>query len=210
MAELDLTNIASSSIATPASGVTAMYIDTIDKKLRRKDDTGYVDTYVQNFSTTSQSLTAATRTYITGTNFKISSNKLQSGSMFRWTISLTKTAAGTAASTFDIAVGTNGTTGDTARVSFTKPAGTAIADEGKIVIEAVVRSIGASGVMAGEFTMMHNLSATGHMTIPVAVVNTISAGFDMTVANLQVGVCATTGTGDVCTVQVVMSEAWDI
>jgi hypothetical protein len=210
MAQLNYTNIPATSIATPASGVCSMYVDSIDKKRRTKDDAGFVDSYTQNFSIAAQSITAVTRTYITGTNFKVCSNKLQAGSMFRWVISMTKTAAGIATSTFDVAFGTAGTTADTARLSFTKPAGTAIADEGKVTIECIIRSIGASGVAVGEFSMIHNLAATGHMLIPCAVVNTISAGFDTTVAGMNIGVCITSGSADVITIQLVQAEAWDI
>ena len=49
MAELDVTNIASASILTPASGVTALYVDGTNaptKRLRTKDDTGTVVAYV--------------------------------------------------------------------------------------------------------------------------------------------------------------------
>jgi len=49
MAELDLTNIADASISTPASGVTALYIDT-GKKLSTKDDAGLVRTCVDEES----------------------------------------------------------------------------------------------------------------------------------------------------------------
>lgn len=44
MAELDLTNIARTSIATPGSGVVALFSDSLDKTLRSKDDTGRVRT----------------------------------------------------------------------------------------------------------------------------------------------------------------------
>lgn len=210
MSEVNLTNIAGSSIATPAAGISATYFDVLDKALKRRNDVGFTNSYVNNVSVASQAPAAATRTYITGSNFKVTSIKLQVGSTFRWTFNMTKTAAGIAASTFDICFGTAGTTADTARISFTKPAGTAIADEGKVVIECTIRSIGATGVAVGEFSMIHNLSATGHMIIPCAVVNTISAGFDMTVVGLNVGVCITTGAGDAITIQQVISEAWDI
>lgn len=49
MAELDLTNIAAASIATPASGVTALFVDGTNaptKRLRSKDDAGTVIAYV--------------------------------------------------------------------------------------------------------------------------------------------------------------------
>ncbi len=49
MAELDLTNIADASIATPGSGVTALYADT-GKRISSKDDAGLVRTFVDQES----------------------------------------------------------------------------------------------------------------------------------------------------------------
>lgn len=210
MAELDLTNIAATSIATPSSGVTAAFVDT-DKYLKSKDDAGFVRSLLTNFSTALQSPAATTRTYITGSKITIPPGKMQIGSMFRWTFNMTKDANGSAASTFDIAVGTLGTTGDTARVSFTKPAGTAAADEGFVTITAIMRGpLTASGVMVGEFVLTHNLAATGHAVIPCVAVNTVSAGFDVTTASLFVGVCITSGTADVITIQQCTAEAWNL
>lgn len=207
MAELVLAE--TELVGTPNTGFASLYVDE-SKRLRLKDDTGKdtVAGAVSNYSTSAQSPAAATRTYIIGSAIAVTS--LQVGSCLRWTISLTKTAAGTAASTFDICVGIAGTTADTARVSFTKPAGTAAVDEGKVTIEAIVRTIGATGVMVGEFTLVHNLENTGHAVTPCVVINTISAGFDMTVDDLIVGVCLTSGASDAITIQMVQSEAWNI
>lgn len=210
MSEINFTNIAATSISTPASGVTSGFVETIDGTFKRKNSSGYINSFQNSISTASQAITAATRTYITGTNIKVGTTKLQVGSMFRWRFNITKTAAGIATSTFDIAVGTNGTTADTARVSFTKPIGTAVIDEGWVEIYCIVRSIGASGVLVGEFTLVHNLASTGHATIPIVVVNTVGAGFDMTVVNLQIGICITSGASDAITIQMVMSEWWDV
>lgn len=210
MSELDLTAIAATSINTPASGVKALFVDSTDNTFKRKNSSGYVDSFQQNISTASQAPTATTRTYITGTKVTVCSTKLQAGTMFRWRFNMTKTAAGIAASTFDIAFGTAGTTADTARVSFTKPGGSAVIDEGWVEITCIIRSIGATGVAVGQFTMIHNLAATGHALIPCVVVNTVSAGFDMTVANLFVGICITTGASDAITIQMVTTEIWDV
>src|SRR5574343_294328 len=158
------------------------------------------------FSTAAQTPAAATRTYITGSAIPISKAGLRVGHIFRWSFSLAKTAAGNAASTFDVCVGTAGTTADTARVSFTKPAGSAAADEGRVVIECIVRTIGATGVMVGEFSMIHNLENTGHMTTPCTCVNTVSAAFDMTTEDLIIGVCITSGANDAITIQQVIAE----
>jgi hypothetical protein len=157
-------------------------------------------------STTSQAPAATVRTYIAGTALPVPKVKLQIGTRLRWKFSMTKTGAGSAASTIDVAVGTAGTTADAARLSFTKPAGTAAVDEGTVVIDVVIRSIGASGVAVGQMTVTHNLAATGHMVIPCADVNVVSAGFDMTVADLIVGLCITTGASDAITIQLACGE----
>jgi hypothetical protein len=164
-----------------------------------------------NFSTASQAPAATTRTYITGSNITVPTSKLQIGSMLRWRFNMTKTAAGLAASTIDVCVGTAGTTADTARVSFTKPAGTAVIDEAWCDVIVTCRGpLSSAGVFAGQFIMTHNLSATGHAVIPVVVVNTISAGFDVTTAGLIVGLCITTGAADAITIQMCQAEAWNL
>lgn len=198
--------------ATPAAGQTNIFIDSTTKRLGTRDDAGVVRSEsLSNFSTASQAPAAATRTYITGSNISVPTNKLQVGTMFRWKFNMTKTAAGVAASTIAVAVGTAGSTADTDRVSFTKPAGTAVVDEGWVDVIVTVRSIGAAGVMVGEFVMVHNAFSAGlpvgHATIPSVVVNTISAGFDMTVANLIVGLTITTGAADAITIQMIQAEA---
>lgn len=163
-------------------------------------------TTVLNQSITSQAPTAEVRTYITGSQLKVPVGGLKVGARLRWKMSLTKTAAGTAASTFDICFGLAGTADDTARVSFTKPAGTAAADEATITIEAIVRSVSATGVVAGNFALTHNLASTGHATIPAVSVTTVSSGFDNTAEELFAGVCITSGASDVVTFQVVSAE----
>lgn len=214
MAEVDFTNIASTSISTPASGVVAEFADSVHKTLKGKDDTGFIDGHFYNFSTTSQNINlgaSPARTYITGSKVTIPKGKLQIGTCFRWGFSLTKTGAGTASSTIDIAVGTAGTTADTARVSFTKPAGTGVIDEAWFEVWCICRGpLSGSGIFAGQMTMIHNLQTTGHATIPCVVVNTVSSGFDVTVADLFVGLCMTPGASDNITFQLVTAEAWNI
>jgi hypothetical protein len=157
----------------------------------------------QNRSLAAQTLPAATVTYIAGSALALPAAGLVVGSCFRWTFSLAKTAAGVAASTITVRIGTAGTVADAAVLTFTKP----VADEGKIVVEMVVRSIGATGVVAGEFTMTHKFAATGHMTVPAFNQVVISAGFSTTAATL-VGLAIATGAADVCDIQLCMAEAW--
>ena len=171
-----------------------------------------------NGATPAQSPAATTRTYITGTAIPINGtvtiggvtststlNGIVVGSVLRWHFNMTKTAAGSATSTIDIAFGTTGTTADTAIVSFTKPAGTAAGDEAFVDIEAVVKTIGTSAVVIGEFRMIHNLAATGHAQIPCVVVSTTSGSFNISTAT-YVGVCITTGASDAITISQVSGE----
>lgn len=158
-----------------------------------------------NSSTASQSPSATTRTYITGSAISLVAGSLKVGNVLRWRFNVTKTAAGTAASTYDVAFGTTGTTSDTARISFTKPAGTAAADEAWIEIEVVIRAVGSSATASGEFVLTHNLSSTGHATTSAVVLNTISGTFDLSTVT-QIGVCVTSGASDALTIQQITAE----
>lgn len=201
-----------STPGTPAAGQAVVYVDTTSKKLTAKNDAGFIQGHIYNFSTAAQTPAAASLTYIIGSSIAIPTGKLQIGTCFRWTFDVTKTAAGTAASTYAIVVGTAGTTADTARVSFTKPAGTATADVGRITINAICRGpLSASGIFAGTFQMTKNLvDANGHFAISSVNVTTISGAFDVTVANSIVGLVVTSGASDALTFQVVQAEAWNL
>lgn len=196
--------------ATPAAGSSVIMVNSTTKRIQTLDDAGFRRTLgMINFSTASQAPAAATRTYITGSGLVIPAGALQVGTIFRWSLNMTKTAAGIAASTFDIAFGVAGTTADTARVSFTKPAGTAAIDEAQIDILAIVRGpVGAAGVVAGLFGMIHNLENTGHAVIPCVAVQALSAGFDITTPT-NIGLCLTSGAADAITIQQVVAEAFN-
>ena len=197
---------------TPAAGQAIVYVDNVSKRLSMKDDAGNVRSLsLTNFSTSAQAPTAATLTYLTGSALAIPSGKMQIGSMFRWKFNMTKTAAGVAASTIDIRIGTNGTTADTARLTFTKPAGTAVVDEAWCEVVMTVRGpLSASGIVVGTFNMTHNLQITGHAIIPCVVATVVSSAFDVTIASLIVGLTITTGAADAITIQHVQSEVINV
>lgn len=156
---------------------------------------------VRNFSVAAQVIATAARDFVDGSQLLVPPSGLKVGSKIKFVLDLTKTAAGTASAVFDIAFGTAGTVADTARVSFTKIAGTAAIDNARVVIEAVVRSVGVAGVVVGQFTLTHNLAATGFSTLPCGSLTTISAGFDNDGQELYIGLNITTGAADVWTVQ---------
>jgi hypothetical protein len=204
------TKYAKASVPIPASAsLVAEFVDG-DGIIKYLFSDATWKSYQKNSSGTVQTPSAATRTYITGTKIALAiAGQLQVGAAFRWRFDIVKTGAGTATSTIDIAVGTGGTTADTARVSFTKPAGTAVADSGYVQIDAVVRAIGASTVISGTIEVGHNLSTTGHMAQQQFVTTVDSGSFDSTTA-LFLGVCFTSGASDVITIKNVITEAWDI
>lgn len=195
----------------PTTGQQDLWIDA-KGNLQKIDETGTTSlvSILSNVSVASQVLAATTLTYLTGTALAIPPTLLKTGTRFKWKIIITKTAAGSASSTFNIRIGTAGTTADTSVLSFVKPAGTAAADEAVITIEATILNAGATANMVAEFSLIHNLATTGHATTQCVVLNATTVGgssFDATVANLIIGISATTGASDAITVSQASAEA---
>ena len=162
-----------------------------------------------NASTADQTIAAATTTYLTGSNISIPSSGLQAGTQFIWRISLDKTdTAATAADTFIVKYGTNGTTADTSEISFTGPTQTAVADKGTITIIVTVRSVNSStGTWYGNIQLVHNLSATGLANTASYVSNAVSASFNDTVASSIVGITITTAASATLTIHQVQTQS---
>jgi hypothetical protein len=160
-----------------------------------------------NSSVAQQAFTAATRALVVGTAVRIPARGMRAGDRYWARFNIAKTGAGTATSTVDVATVARDATvvvgNATARVSFTKPAGTAVADEGVIEVIVNVRTVAATGVLAGEMTMIHNLASTGHAVIPVVAVSTIGAAFDNSdLGGGYIVTALTTGAADVVTTEV--------
>ena len=210
MSRLRLNKVANPSQAAPAGKVEVFTSNDTPSLLRTNDESSNIVTLtpITNYAVIAQTPAATTRTYLTGSKIAVPLSKLKIGSTFYWAFNMTKTGAGVAASTIDIAIGTAGTVADSAIVSFAKPGGTAVIDEALCEIWMTIRGpLTASCIAVGEFVMTHNLAATGHAQIPVVVVNTVSAGFDATVASLMVGLCLTSGAADAITIQQVFAQA---
>lgn len=158
---------------------------------------------VRNFSIAQQAFVAATRTLMVGTDVKIPARGMRAGDRYTAKFNLTKTAAGVATSTFDIATvpaATALTVGNaTARVSFVKPAGTAAIDEGFVFIEATVRVVSATvGIIVGTFALTHVGNTVGHAQIPSVNLFATSGNFDnSTLGGGAIVVAQTTGAADV-------------
>lgn len=198
---------------TPAAGKTLLYVHSGTKLATTKDDSGRSQSltgYIANQNTADVVANAAD-TYITGSALAVPTGlTLQVGTTCVWRFFMTKTAAGVAAPTWIVRVGTAGTTADAARLTFTGPAQTAAVDTGVIEIYAVLRNVGASGVLAGGAVLSHNLAATGFANISSPVLQVTSGAFDTTTAGLIVGVSVNPGASGVWTHQVVSAQMGNI
>lgn len=204
---------------TPSAGQGVIYPDSTSSKLTYKGDDGLARTVggsLRNFNTADVVATGVD-TYLTGSSLAVPSHLLQAGTTFKWRIGFTKSAAGTAAATFVVRVGTGGVVGDTARLTFTLPSSTAAIDAAYVCITAVLRNVGAAGVLAGMLNLNHNTPGTdvaagagiaGLSSTPVLQVT--SAGFDTTVAGTIIGVSSNPGASGVHTHQVILGEMFNI
>ena len=166
--------------------------------------TGKQDTLLFNESVTSQS-PFSSDTYLTGSVITFLSAPVV-GSQYKLIFDVTKTAAGTATPIINIRIGTNGTTADTARLTFTFGAGTAAVDTGIFEVLVVFRTVGSgtSAVVQGITRLTSNLTTTGLSNAVKARVAT-SAGFNSTTASLKIGASYNGGASAAHTIQLVQA-----
>lgn len=162
-----------------------------------------------NYITSDQTISAATTAYVAGSDVRASAGRpFKAGTIIRWWVYLSKTAAGTAARTLDVRFGTNGTTADTSRGSLALTP-TAAADSGLYVVTVTFRSIGASGVCAIAVDLVHKGATTG-LANGAAVAGIANATFDNTSTSLIAGLSITTGASEVLTITQVTTEVDNI
>lgn len=161
-----------------------------------------------NVSTADQ-VTSTSDVYLLNSNLLIG-GRIKVGTMFRWKIAMTKTAAGTANPIFIVRFGTAGTIADTVRNTLTTTvAGSAAVDTGIWEVYGVVRTHSATGVVHAACGLSHALDSTGFVGGNGAAQQT-SATFDTTVAGLQVGLSYNGGSSAAHTVQQVQAEAMNL
>jgi len=121
-----------------------------------------------------------TETYITESRLTVPDDYLQAGSVCRWIIHATKTAAGTATPIIRIRTGTNGNIADSAKCSLTFDAQTAAVDEAWIEIEMMFRSVGTStsAVAVAVGKISHEGGTTGFSTKNPSIASAVSSGFN--------------------------------
>lgn len=174
----------------------------------------YMGNKVRKANTAIQSITAATLTKINGSDLLVpTDSQIAVGTVFQWQVLATKTAAGTAARTFHVRLGTAGTTADTAIATFTSAAGTAAVDAAYIEILAICISI-TSNVATFEcsFSLSHNLASTGFATTGNQIVSPAgsTATLNISTASLIATLSVTSGSLEAITVRQVFAQAFNI
>lgn len=164
---------------------------------------------IANGSTADQTLSGAD-TYINGSALNVS-GRVKAGTVIKWRLAVTKTAAGTATPVFTVRVGPNGTTADTGRLTFTGVAQTAATDTGWIEVELLVRSVSATGTIQGTLTFHHFNTTTGLANkAQVQILQSVSGTFDTTAATLIFGLSINPGASGVWTVVQCSAKAFNL
>ncbi len=128
----------------------------------------------------------ATDTYLAGSGITIpTAGAWRAGMTYRCRFDMTKTAAGIAAFTAKLRMGTLGTTGDAAILTLAFLAGTAAIDAGTFDLMVNFRTVGSgtSAVVQGALSCSHHLAATGLISTGASgygLVVGASAGFNST------------------------------
>lgn len=148
-------------------------------------------------STATVSAGYSTDTYLAGSGIAIPTGGWIAGGRFSWIFDMVKTAAGTAAFTVVIRMGT-GVVGDAALITYTFAVGTAVADTGTFRVDAHFRTVGATttAVLVGTIECSHALAATGLITTGASgygSITTVSSGFDSTTLNGVIGLSVNGG-----------------
>lgn len=153
----------------------------------------------------------ATDTYVTGSGINVAGRQ-KAGTTIRWRIGVTKTNAGTAVPVFNLRAGTAGTTADTARFT---PSGltaqTGAVDSWFIDLEITIRSVSATGSIAGVLKMEHKLTTTGFQTTATPQVFVFTAtGVPTNTTPLFFGVSMNGGASASWTVTFCAVEAYNL
>jgi hypothetical protein len=204
MADILLDNEAAPS--TPASSKSIIWVDSTTKKQCHTDDSGVVHGLISsNYSASGVAsvILGTSDAYITNSNLLLPAYGMQVGQLFRWYLNVSKTAAGTATPIIQVRIGTGLSTSDTSRLTMTGLAQTAsTGGGGTLIIMVQVRTVSASGVIVGNFTVPHATFGSGQTT------TVVSSTFDntSTIGTQSVGISINAGASSAWTIDSVRAE----
>jgi hypothetical protein len=207
----DLVIDTQSAPVSPSAGAMNLYPESTTLKFVSKDTNGRYNTLpgISNYSTGAQAYTT-TEVYVTGSALTVPVHGLQAGTICRWRLVLTKTA-GTGTPVWKLYKGTLGTTGDVAIATLTQAAsGTSVTDTAIYRIEAVLRNVGAAGIMLFSVDMTHVLATTGFSTLGANVQQVASSSFVTTDPSLIIGLSWNHGTAGAGNIEQVTSEMFNV
>lgn len=152
----------------------------------------------QNSSVASVSAGYATDTYLAGSNVIFDPGSWRAGGVYRCKFDMTKTAAGTAAPTIKVRLGSAATTSDTLIATVAFDVGTAVADTGVFDLTVVFRTVGSgtSAVVQSVAECRHLLAVTGMTTTGasgIGIILNTSSGFNSS-AGSNLGISFNGGT----------------
>jgi hypothetical protein len=208
MADVLIDNQAAPS--TPAAGKTVIWVDNGSGALVATNSAGrHLGSLSRNDGVGSQLLGAAD-TYVTNSGLLLPSFGMKAGQFVRWFLTLSKTAAGTAAAVVNVRIGSAQTTADTARLVLTQAAAeaqSALAASAIMMVMVGVRSVSATGVIAGGFGFTQTYQATAGNLALGGGADGASSTFDNTaLAGQFVGLSINAGASSAWTISHVTGE----
>ena len=211
-------NEQASAPSTPSAGKVALWQNTVNpsQTIATNDDgNSYIVGGVTTGSTAAVSAGYATDTYLAGSGFTIgTAGAWKAGTVYLCLFDMVKTAAGTAAFTVNVRLGTAGTTADPSVLQLAFAVGTAAIDTGHFELLVNFRSVGAgtSAVVAGMIKCNHHLAATGLITTGASGTGIIlgtGAGFNST-TQTKIGISVNGGASFSGTNTIVQSNLMNI
>ena len=133
-------------------------------------------------STAAQATTTFTGlTMVSGSQFAIPANSMAVGSRFKWTIGITKTAAGTTTWSGSVRYGTNGTTADGFIANFVSSTNTAAADQAVLTISMNVTATGTGTTGTANCLAFYSNELTATTGLgSISATPTTTSGFNTT------------------------------
>lgn len=158
-------------------------------------------------SLTADTLANAVDTYLCGL---LLAGRMKTGTAIRVSGRMSKTGAGIAAPAWNVRVGVNGTTADTARVTLNGTVQTGVIDDGWFDLLITIRTYGAAAVLNAVLMFTHTLATTGLQNVQMKTLSGNSAAFDLTPANTRIGVSINPGAAGAWTFQACTIEAFNL
>lgn len=176
---------------------------------------GGVNNFIGNYNASAATPAASTETVLAGSQVVLPSGGLAVGTRIKWTVSLTKTAAGVGHTDFLIKTNTGlviatGTTGGAATLStLTGDTETAAIDVGQWTIELVITAVSLAAGTAKVSLSATNAAAAaaGYFAGGVRTQFKLVTAVDTSADILSVGLAISAGAADVTTVNFVRAEA---